>query len=233
MRILIVDNEVKLTMSLKRWLKDFGFRVSVAQDGVSAQEMVALGGINLVLLDSTLPDMSGYALCREIRANDPRIPIIMLSAHNTLDRKLEGFAAGSDDFIVKPFEFRELLARVKASIKRSYQTYDEAFAEVTQLSIADLTLDLRKKTVSRAGNKQISVTPREFMLLEYFMRHPGTVLTREEIARNVWDAPIDAGANLLNVYMNSLRKKIDRDFDTKLIHTRKGIGFVMRAYGDA
>lgn len=232
MRILVVDDDIKVAMSLKHGLKEYGFKVSVALDGATARELVDYGGINLIILEINLPDISGYDLCRDIRAQNSQIPIIILTAQGTIENKLAGFDAGSDDYIVKPFDFSELLVRIKASIKRSYQFYEPGLAESTQLTVADLTLDLREKTVNRAGNKQISVTPREFALLEYFLRNKGTVLSREEIAQNIWDTPVDAGANanLLNVYINSLRKKIDKGFDTKLIHTRKGIGFVMKEY---
>lgn len=230
MQILVVDEEIKLTMSHKRSLKEYGFRVSIALDGATARKLVAFGGINLVILEINLPDMSGYDLCRDIRAQNANIPIIILSAQGTIESKLAGFDAGADDYIIKPVEFSELLVRIKATIKRSHQPYDPGLGEATQLTMADLTLDLRKKTVNRAGNKQINVTPREFAILEYFLRNQGTVLSREEIAHNVWDMSVEVGANLLNVYINSLRKKIDKDFATKLIHTRKGIGFVMKEY---
>ncbi|MFD2934086.1 response regulator [Spirosoma flavum] len=228
MRILIVDDEIKLAMSLKRGLKEYGFGVSIALDAATARKLIEYGGINLVILETSLPDVNGYELCRDIRAQNSQLPIIILTAQGTIESKLAGFDAGTDDYIVKPFEFSELLVRIKASIKRSYWSYEPGLAESTQLTMGDLTLDLRKKTVNRAGNKQINVTPREFAILEYFLRNQGTVLSREEIAQNVWDMPIGVGANLLNVYINSLRKKIDKDFDTKLIHTRKGIGFVMK-----
>ncbi|MVM30494.1 response regulator [Spirosoma sp. HMF4905] len=230
MQILLVDDDIKLAMSLKRSLKEYGFKVAVALDGSSARKLVEFGGINLIITEISLPDMSGYELCRDIRSQNLQIPILILTTHGTIDNKLAGFDAGADDYIVKPVEFNELLVRIKASIKRSYQSYDPELAESTQLTMADLTLDLRKKTVNRAGNKQINVTPREFALLEYFLRNKGTVLSREEITQNVWDMPATVGTNLLNVYMNSLRKKIDKDFDVKLIHTRKGIGFVMKEY---
>ena len=227
MRILIVDEEIKLAMSLKRSLKEYGFKVSVALDGATARRLVEFGGINLVILEISLPDVSGYELCREIRTHNTQIPIIILTTQGTIENKLAGFDAGSDDYIVKPVDFSELLVRIKASIKRSYQAYEPGFGESTQLTVADLTLDLRKKTVNRAGNKQISLTPREFAILEYFLRNKGTVLSHEEISQNIWEMPVTASANLLNVYINSLRKKIDKDFDTKLIHTRKGFGFVI------
>ncbi len=229
MRILIVDEEIKLAVALKHGLKEYGFRVSIALDGATARKLVEFGGINLVILEINLPDVSGYELCRDIRAQNSQIPIIILTTQGTIENKLAGFDAGSDDYIVKPVDFSELLVRIKANIKRSYQSYESGLGESTQLTVADLILDLRQKTVNRAGNKPVSLTPREFAILEYFLRNKGTVLSREEIAQNIWDMPGEAGANanLLNVYINSLRKKIDKDFDTKLIHTRKGFGFVI------
>ncbi|GAB4021201.1 response regulator transcription factor [Spirosoma sp. KCTC 42546] len=228
MQILLVDEDAKLAYSLKRSLKEHGFRVSTALDGATARKLIEFGGINLVILETSLPDVSGYELCRDIRTQNAHIPIIILTNQGSIDCKLAGFDAGSDDYIVKPVEFSELLVRIKSSIKRSYQSYESGLGESTQLTMADLTLDLREKTVIRAGNKHINVTPREFAILEYFLRNQGTVLSREEITQNVWDMPVGVGTNLLNVYINSLRKKIDKDFETKLIHTRKGIGFVMK-----
>lgn len=228
MQILLVDEDVKLAYSLKRSLKEYGFRVSIALDGATARKLVEFGGINLVILETNLPDVSGYELCRDIRTQNAHVPIIILTTQGSIDAKLAGFDAGADDYIVKPVEFSELLVRIKSSIKRSYQSYEPGLGESTQLTMADLILDLREKTVIRAGNKQINVTPREFAILEYFLRNQGTVLSREEITQNVWDMPVEASTNLLNVYINSLRKKIDKDFKTKLIHTRKGIGFVMK-----
>ncbi|QMW05251.1 response regulator transcription factor [Spirosoma foliorum] len=233
MQILLVDEDVKLAMSLKRSLREYGFKVSVALDGASARKLIGFGGINLIITEINLPDMSGYELCRDIRSQNIQIPIIILTTQGAIESKLIGFETGADDYVVKPVEFSELLVRIKANIKRSYQSYDVELAESTQLTMADLTLDLRTKTVNRAGNKQINVTPREFALLEYFLRNKGTVLSREEITQNVWEMPTNVGNNLLNVYMNSLRKKIDKDFAIKLIHTRKGIGFVMKEYDNA
>ncbi len=169
--------------------------------------------------------MNGYDLCRDIRARNNPVPIIMLTALGTIENKLSGFDAGADDYILKPFEFSELLARIQVNRKRSLQPYNQEGS--SQLTMADLLLDLREKTVSRAG-QPINVTPRELSLLEYFLRNPGTVLSRSEIAENVWDTPFDSGTNLIDVYINSLRKKIDKDFPAKLIHTRKGIGFMMK-----
>lgn len=225
MRILVVEDEIKLAMSLKRGLEEFGFQASVALDGTAARKTVDFGDINLIIMDVNLPDGSGFDLCREFHSRNAHIPIIMLTALGTIDDKLSGFDAGADDYLVKPFEFSELLARIQVSRKRSQQANNIVYKN--QLSIADLTLDLREKTVSRAG-QPISVTPREIALLEYFLRNQGTILSRNEIAENVWDIPFDTGTNLIDVYINSLRKKIDKDFPTKLIHTRKGIGYIMK-----
>ncbi|WP_420155772.1 response regulator [Siphonobacter sp.] len=225
MRILIVEDELKLATSLKRGLDEYGFQASVALDGASAKKALELGEINLVILDINLPDINGYDLCRYIHERNSHIPIIILTALGTIENKLTGFDAGADDYLVKPFEFSELLARIQVSRKRTQ--HSSTSAAHSQLSIADLVLDLREKTVSRAG-RPVNVTPREIALLEYFLRNQGTVLTRNEIAENVWDIPFDTGTNLIDVYINTLRKKIDKDFTTKLIHTRKGIGYIMK-----
>lgn len=225
MRILVVEDELKLAMSLKRGLEECGFQASVALDGAAARKAVVSDEIHLIVLDINLPDVSGYSLCREFRARNAHIPIIILTALSTIENKLLGFDAGADDYLVKPFEFSELLARIQVNRKRSQlSTNGQA---INQLTIADLVLDLREKTVSRAG-KFIPVTPREIALLTYFLRNQGTLLSRNEIAENVWDIPFDTGTNLIDVYINALRKKIDKDFVTKLIHTRKGMGYILK-----
>ena len=225
MKILIVEDEIKLAMSLKRGLEEYGFQTSVALDGAAARKAVEFGEVNLIIMDVNLPDINGYDLCRDIRARNNHMPIIMLTALGTIENKLSGFDAGADDYVLKPFEFSELLARIQVNRKRGLQPYNPEGS--SQLTMADLVLDLREKTVGRAGNP-IAVTPREFALLEYFLRNAGTVLSRSEIAENVWDIPFDSGTNLIDVYINSLRKKIDKEFTNKLIHTRKGIGFMMK-----
>lgn len=229
MKILVVEDEIKLAMSLKRGLEEYGFQTSVALDGAAARKAVEFGEVNLIIMDVNLPDVNGYDLCRDIRARNNPVPIIMLTALGTIENKLSGFDAGADDYLLKPFEFSELLARIQVNRKRSLQPYNPEGSN--QLTMADLLLDLREKTVSRAG-QPINVTPRELSLLEYFLRNPGTVLSRSEIAENVWDTPFDSGTNLIDVYINSLRKKIDKDFPAKLIHTRKGIGFMMKEVMD-
>jgi DNA-binding response OmpR family regulator len=229
MKILVVEDEIKLAMSLKRGLEEYGFQTSVALDGAAARKAVEFSEVNLIIMDVNLPDINGYDLCRDIRARHNQVPIIMLTALGTIENKLSGFDAGADDYVLKPFEFSELLARIQVTRKRSLQPYN--LEASSQLTMADLVLDLREKTVSRAGHP-INVTPRELTLLEYFLRNPGTVLSRNEIAENVWDIPFDSGTNLIDVYINSLRKKIDKDFATKLIHTRKGIGFMMKELND-
>ena len=229
MKILVVEDEIKLAMSLKRGLEEYGFQTSVALDGAAARKAVEFSEVNLIIMDVNLPDMNGYDLCRDIRTRHSQVPIIMLTALGTIENKLSGFDAGADDYVLKPFEFSELLARIQVNRKRGLQPYNPEGNN--QLMIADLVLDLREKTVNRAG-QFINVTPREFALLEYFLRNPGTVLSRSEIAENVWDIPFDSGTNLIDVYINSLRKKIDKDFTTRLIHTRKGIGFMMKEFND-
>lgn len=225
MRILLIEDEIKLAMSLKLGLEEYGFQVSVALDGASAQKTLDFMEVNLVILDVNLPDANGYDLCREIRSRYDPVHVIMLTALGSLDHKLAGFDAGADDYMVKPFEFAELLARIQVSRKWGKHPYNAT--SNSQLAINDLLLDMRSKTVSRAGNS-INVTPREMALLEFFVRNQGVVLSRNEISENVWGISFDNSTNLVDVYINSLRKKIDRDFPTKLIHTRKGIGYIMK-----
>src|SRR5699024_8977832 len=171
-----------------------------------------------------LPKKDGFEICKEIRISKPGIPILMLTALGTTDDKVEGFDAGADDYLVKPFEMRELLVRIRALLKRNQNSLVHSGPV---LRFADLEMDLNTKVVKRAG-KKISLTPKEFKLLEYMLKHPERVLSRVEIAEKVWDTHFDTGTNFIDVYINYLRKKIDRDFPQKLIHTKTGMGFVLK-----
>lgn len=181
------------------------------------------GSYDLVISDVILPKMNGFELARIIRQLNPGMPILMLTALGTTDDKLDGFDAGADDYMVKPFDFRELTARIKVLLKRKQHASRETITDV--LVYADLEMNISTKTVSRAGI-QIKLTPKEFNLLEYMLNHPERALTRTEIAEKVWDTHFDTGTNFIDVYINYLRKKIDRDFDVKLIHTKPGMGFI-------
>jgi DNA-binding response OmpR family regulator len=175
----------------------------------------------VILLDVIIPYINGLELCKQIKAVKPNIPILMLTALGTTEDKITGFDAGADDYLLKPFEFRELLARIKALTKRTSGILETS----ARLKAADLELDLDKKTALRGG-RTIELTAKEFALLEYFMRNTGRVLSRKDIADKVWDINFDTGTNVVDVYINILRKKIDKDFNNKLIHTRIGMGYI-------
>lgn len=175
---------------------------------------------DLFIFDVIIPYISGVELCRKVKELKPEIPVLLLTALGTTDDKLNGFDAGADDYLVKPFEFRELLARVKALTRR----HSGPVHTSNRLKIADLELDLDRRQAIR-GDKTISLTAKEFGLLEYLMRNKGRILSRADIAEKVWDVTFDTGTNVVDVYVNILRKKVDRDFETKLIHTRIGMGY--------
>jgi len=221
MKILIVEDEPKVASFIKSSLEDQQFEAEIAFDGQVAERMVRQFEYDLIILDVIIPFKNGIELCKLIRTIDPDIPILMLTALGTTEDKIIGFDAGADDYLVKPFEIRELLARVKALGKRSSGIKMSS----NKLIISDLELDLDKKAAKR-GEKSIPLTAKEFMLLEYMMRNPGRVLSRVDIAENVWDINFDTGTNVVDVYVNILRKKIDRDFEEKLIHTRIGMGYL-------
>jgi two-component system, OmpR family, copper resistance phosphate regulon response regulator CusR len=217
--ILIVEDEQRLAEILKKQLEESGFNAEIAADGYLGRQMVEKNLYSLIILDINLPLINGYDLCKEIRKTNSSIPIIMLTAFSTPDNKLTGFDAGADDYVVKPFDFRELLARINVFIKRS------ASAVISEtLNVADLELNINTKTVTRA-HKKIDLTAKEFSLLETFMRNKDKLLSREFIIENVWGIDFDPNTNIIDVYVNYLRKKIDKDFSQKLLHTKFGFGF--------
>jgi len=222
MRILIVEDEVKVVEFLRMGLSEAGYEVEAAYDGQMGYRLALAQSFDLIILDVILPGMNGIEVCHKIREINSSIPILMLTALGTTDDKLDGFNAGADDYLVKPFEFTELLARIKALSKRSRA----GFLTGSVLKVADLELDLNKKTAKR-GDVTIELTAKEFTLLEYLMRNKGKVVSRSEIALKVWDISFDTGTNTVEVYINLLRKKIDRNFDTKLIRTRIGLGYTI------
>jgi two-component system copper resistance phosphate regulon response regulator CusR len=177
----------------------------------------------LIISDIIIPGINGLELCRKLRLEGVQTPILMLTALSTTDDKLEGFDAGADDYLAKPFDFKEFLARVKALIKRSNQTMIEAQV----LKFADLELDLTSKIVSRSGQK-INLTAKEFQLMEYFLRNQEKVISKAEIAENIWEVEDENSSNLIEVYVNYLRKKVDKGFPSKLIHTQFGMGYILR-----
>lgn len=224
MRLLVVEDEPKVAELLRKGLVESGFEVDLAFDGPSGYDLFSRAAYDLLILDVILPGMNGMALSRKIRSINPYTPILMLTARGTTDDKLEGFEAGADDYLVKPFEFSELLARVKALIKRAGM----GPANLTILKAHDLELDVNNKQAKRGG-KVISLTAKEFSLLEFLIRNKGRVVTRMDIATKVWDYDFDTGTNIVDVYINILRKKIDRDFPVKLIQTRIGMGYYIES----
>jgi two-component system, OmpR family, copper resistance phosphate regulon response regulator CusR len=219
-RILVVEDEQRLAELLKKQLDELGFDVDIALDGYVGKQQIENNKYNLIILDINLPLINGYDLCKEIRKTDKNIPIIMLTAFGTPDNKVAGFDAGADDYVVKPFDFRELLARINVFIRRS----DSNIESSGKITIADLEMDLRTKTVIRA-KKRIELTAKESLLLETFLKNKDKLLTREFITEQVWGIDFDPSTNIIDVYVNYLRKKIDKDFSRKLIHTKFGFGF--------
>ena len=208
---------------MKQGLSENGFDAEVAYDGSIGLKIFRSRPFNLVLLDINLPGMNGLELCQNIRGINPAVPIIMLTAMGTVEDKIEGFEAGADDYIVKPFDFRELLVRVRALLKRM----NAPAVSGTILQAGDLIMNLDSKEVKRDG-KTVALTAKEFQLLEYLLRNKNRVVSRADIALNVWDIDFDTRTNVIDVYVNYLRKKIDRGFEEPLIHTQVGMGYILK-----
>jgi len=209
--------------SISKGLEENGFKTQVAYDGFIGKRLADANDYNLMILDVNLPQINGYELCAGIRLKNPYVPIIMLTALGSTEDKLLGFEKGADDYIVKPFEFRELLARIKALLKRSQA--DQQSHSI--LKVADLVIDLDSKSVSR-GDHPIELTAKEFSLLEYLVRNKGKVISKADIAEKIWNINFDTGTNVIEVYVNFLRKKIDRNYPVKLIHTQIGMGYILK-----
>lgn len=225
--MLLVEDEPKLAASVKEWLEDHDFTVEVAPDGAVARYLVQEKAYDLVLLDLNLPFVNGFDVCQTIRTEQPDLPIIMVSALGSVEQKLTGFDAGADDYLVKPFDFRELLARMRILLKKNSAIASSASPDET-LQVADLVINTSYKTVFRSG-KPIELTAKEYSLLEYLVRQNGRVASKHEIVEAVWDVNFDTGTNVVEVYINFLRKKIDRCFEPKLIHTKQGLGYFVKA----
>ncbi|TDO27966.1 response regulator transcription factor [Sediminibacterium goheungense] len=223
-KLLIVEDEKKIATTLKKGLSENGYHVDVAFDGLIGKRLFDSNDYDLVILDINLPGMNGFDLCKVIRNSNQQIPIIMLTAMNTTEDKIEGFDTGTDDYMIKPFEFKELLVRIRALLKR---TMNQQLPTGNILKVADLEMNLDTKEVARAG-QPITLTAKEFQLLEYFMRNRNRVLSRSDIAERVWEIDFDTQTNVIDVYVNYLRNKIDKKFDTRLIHTQVGMGYIMK-----
>jgi len=221
MRILVVEDDKKVAGFLKKGLEEEHYAVDVAYDGEEGAYWAQVNDYDLLILDIMLPKKDGLEVCKEIRNKNIAIPIIMLTVKDTLEDKIKGLDEGADDYLTKPFSFEELLARVRALLRRT-QKY-----KARTLKAADLELDPVTRKVTRTG-KKITLTGKEYALLEYLMRNKGRILTETMIIEHVWDINFDSLTNVVNVYVHHLRQKIDKDFDEKLIHTIRGVGYIMK-----
>lgn len=222
-KILIIEDDKRIAGNLARGLNTAGYEAEIMYDGITGSDAALNQNFDLILLDICLPGVNGYEVCKQVRTKKPEMPIIMLTALGEIEDKVEGLAIGADDYIVKPFDFRELTARIAACLRRANREQDAPAQEI--LSIADLTLNRTTKQVKR-GNANIILTAREFALLEYFLLNRGRVLSKADIGEHVWNFNFDPGTNVIEVYVSYLRNKIDKGFVPKLIHTRTGLGYI-------
>ena len=220
--ICLIEDEQKVSAFIRKGLEEHGYSVKVADDGLSAQKLLQQEQFDLLIMDVMLPDTNGIELCRNIRKTDSNTPILMLTALNQVHDKVSGLKAGADDYLVKPFHFSELLARIEALLRRNKNKEDDHL-----LVFGDLKLDTWSKTAERDG-KKITLTAKEYTLLELFLQNPNKILSREYIAEKVWEICFDTGTNFIDVYVNYLRKKIEKDFKSKLIHTVIGMGYILK-----
>ena len=219
MRILIIEDEQKMAEILKRGLEEENFTVEIANDGDTGLTIGKEQKFDVILLDVTLPGMDGFDVAKELRATNIKTPILMLTARDSTEMKVRGLDSGADEYITKPFAFAELLARIRAQVRRS--------EDITKLQIGDLHLDLIHRKVTRGG-EEVQLTGKEFNLLEYFMQHPDEILSRETLSEKVWNETFDALTNVIDVYINYLRNKVDRNRETKLIQTVRGVGYMLK-----
>ena len=223
-RILIIEDEKKIADTLKMGLSEYGYYAEAAYDGIVGKRLLLTKTYDLIILDINLPGVNGYDLCKMIRVHNAALPIIMLTSMSTLNDKIEGYNAGADDYLVKPFEFRELIMKIRALLKR---TLNEHLPIGNMLRANGLEMNLDSKEVNRDGQK-INLTAKEFELLEYFLRNKNRVLSRADIAVNVWEMDFQSNTNVIDVYVNYLRNKIDKKYSEKLIQTHVGMGYVFK-----
>ncbi|GBU10106.1 two-component regulatory system response regulator CusR [Gammaproteobacteria bacterium] len=221
MKFLIVEDEVKTGEYLKKGFTEAGFIVDLAVNGLDGHHLAMTESYDLIILDIMLPDIDGWSILRALRKAKKTIPILLLSALGSIDNRVNGLELGADDYLVKPFAFAELLARARTLLRRGTNALVS-----NQLQVADLVLDVLKRRVSR-GQSKINLTSREFVLLEFLMRHQGEVLPRSLIASQVWDMNFDSDTNIIDVAIRRLRAKMDNDFEPKLIHTVRGMGYML------
>ena len=223
MRVLVVEDDKKIASFVVNGLKQSGFAVDHCANGEDGLEMARSVPYDAVVVDIMLPKLDGLTLVQTLRGENKNVPVLILSAKATVDDRVRGLQAGGDDYLVKPFAFSELLARVQALIRRATHT-----AEPTKLNVADLTMDLISREVIR-GTTSLELHPREFALLEFLMRHTGRVVTKTMLLEHVWDYSFDPQTNVVDVLVHRVRSKVDKDFPTKLIHTIRGVGYVLKA----
>lgn len=223
MRVLVIEDERRLTRLVRRVLEEERYTVDEAYDGVEGETLARSGDYDAIVLDVMLPERGGIAVCRNLRADRIATPILMLTARDAVEDRVRGLDAGADDYLVKPFAFAELLARLRSLARRR-----TAELAPSRLKADGLVMDLVRHEVTRDG-VAVELTPREFALLEYFLRHPGHVLTRTQIMANVWRYDADLTSNSVDTYVHYLRDKIDRRHERKLIHTVRGVGYALRA----
>lgn len=224
MRILLVEDEPTAAKMLAKGLREDTYAVDVAADGEQALMQAYMNEYDLVILDVMLPRKDGFEVCRELRASGSAVPILMLTARDAVEDRIGGLNAGADDYLVKPFDFEELLARVRALLRRGTVLHPE------MVTIADLSLNTRARRVSRGGN-EIDLTAKEYALLEYLVRHKDEVVSRADIAAHVWDDNFDPFSKAIEVFIQRLRRKVDEGHSLKLIHTRRGEGYLLSTKG--
>jgi len=223
MKLLLVEDEPKIAAFIQKGLSENGYEVTTAYDGKLGLVMALQGDYDVIILDVMLPVVNGLEVCKSIREQGVDTPVLMLTALGTVDDKVHGLQLGADDYLVKPFHFKELVARIQALTRRQNQHASNN----TELRIADLVLNRSSKTVRR-DNKEIVLTAKEYSLLDMFMQNINRVLSRSDIAEHVWGYDFDAGSNVIDVYINYLRNKIEKGFSSKLIHTIVGMGYIMK-----
>ena len=222
-RILLVEDEQRIADTLRMGLAENGYKIEVAYDGKLGYKLFQSYPFNLVVLDINLPGIDGYELCKLIRKTNADIPVIMLTALGALDDKIEGYDAGADDYVIKPFEFRELLMKIRVLLRRAGN--HQPVGNI--LTASDLQMNLDTREISRNG-ELINLTAKEFQLLEYLLRNKNRVVSRADIAINVWDIDFDTNTNIIDVYINYVRNKVDKPFDKKLIQTQVGMGYILK-----
>ena len=221
MRVLVVEDEKKMASFIRKALQAEGFAVDVLHDGGHVAVSAASTAFDVIILDIMLPGRDGLSVLRQLREQSIRTPVLLLTARGQPNERVEGLNAGADDYLPKPFVLAELVARVRALGRRS------SYTQPVQLRVGDFTVDTVTRSVKR-GERSIELTPREYRLLEFLLRSPGRVCSRMAIVENVWDYDFDPGTNLVDVYIRRLREKIDADFETKLLHTVRGVGYVLK-----